>query len=90
MGGAICRLWHHKNLRSPFAGLSDARSTLQSEEHLVVETAEADRFAVGDCFYGIPRHICPTVALHSRAWVIENGSVAGFWKVTARERIITV
>jgi D-threonine aldolase len=96
-GNRLCLDLGHKAVaaenphpRVEWPGLSDARSTLQSEEHLVLETEEADRFKVGDGFYGIPRHICPTVALHSRAWVIENGTVAGFWKVTARERIITV
>jgi D-serine deaminase-like pyridoxal phosphate-dependent protein len=61
-----------------------------SEEHLVVETRHANQFNIGDCIYGVPRHICPTVALYSAAVVIENQKVVGSWKVAARERRLTI
>jgi len=61
-----------------------------SEEHLVLETPEASRIAVGDVFYGIPWHVCPTVALHGRAVVVREGRAVDSWAVTARERTITV
>lgn len=73
-----------------FPQLADARSVGHSEEHLVVETDQADQFRVGDCLYGIPWHICPTVALHAEAYAIQNHRLAGVWKVTARERRLTV
>ncbi len=60
-----------------------------SEEHLVVETARASEFPVGAVFYGIPWHICPTVALHSEAVVIKNGQAEARWKILARERKLT-
>ena len=61
-----------------------------SEEHLVIETPQADRFRVGDCLYGVPWHICPTVALHAEAVVVENGRATASWKVAARPRRLTI
>jgi len=64
----------------------------QSEEHLVVETAAASQWAVGDALIGIPTHICPTVALHMEAVLIaDDGTPIGeSWKVAARDRRITI
>ena len=28
---------------------------------------------MGDALYGVPYHVCPTVALHREAVIIENG-----------------
>jgi D-serine deaminase-like pyridoxal phosphate-dependent protein len=61
-----------------------------SEEHLVVETAEADRYSPGDVVYAIPSHVCPTVALHREVLVAEDNRVVGKWAVTARDRVLTV
>jgi D-serine deaminase-like pyridoxal phosphate-dependent protein len=63
---------------------------LHNEEHLVVEMPSADRFKPGDAVYAIPAHICPTVALHSFAYVIDNGQVVDRWEIAARDRILTV
>ena len=71
-------------------GLEDASFVTHSEEHLVVETARAADFKVGDALFGVPRHICPTVALHSEAVVIREGRAVDRWKVTARERRLTI
>lgn len=76
--------------RVQFLNLTDHNAVTHSEEHLVVETSDADRFNIGDCLYGIPRHICPTVALHSTAVVIENHEIVGSWDVAARERRISI
>ena len=66
----------------------------QSEEHLVVEltveTGPGRNFAIGDVFYGIPYHICPTVALYERAFVVENGKVGTDWRNIARDRKLSV
>lgn len=62
----------------------------QSEEHLVLETDENSSYKVGDIFYGLPYHVCPTVALYERVITIENGSITGEWKNIARDRKITV
>jgi D-serine deaminase-like pyridoxal phosphate-dependent protein len=62
----------------------------QSEEHLVLETTEGHRYKTGDVLYGLPFHVCPTVALYERVFTIENGSVTGEWKNIARDRKIIV
>ncbi len=63
-----------------------AQIVVHSEEHLVLEMAGAHLWQVGDVMYGVPYHICPTVALHGEAGVIENGALSGFWNITARDR----
>jgi len=76
--------------RVQFLNLSEYNAITHSEEHLVIGTSEANRFEIGDCLYGVPRHICPTVALHSSAVVIENHQIVGSWKVAARGRRISI
>jgi D-serine deaminase-like pyridoxal phosphate-dependent protein len=76
--------------RVQFLNLPDTTAISHSEEHLVVETAQAGRFAVGDCLFGAPRHICPTVALYSEAAVICDGRATEQWRIVARERRLTV
>ena len=67
--------------------LPDAVFVGQSEEHLVVDTDRADEFEVGDALYGIPWHVCPTVALHQEAVAIDGaGEVIGRWPIVARDR----
>jgi D-serine deaminase-like pyridoxal phosphate-dependent protein len=68
----------------------DAEAVLQNEEHLVVETPAADRYRPGDEVLAIPTHICPTVAMHQRAYVVEAGRVVGTWNIVGRDRVITV
>jgi D-serine deaminase-like pyridoxal phosphate-dependent protein len=70
--------------------LPGAKALTHSEEHLVVETAQGEKFAVGDCLYGIPWHICPTVALHSKAVVVRNGRAKEEWQIVGRERRLTI
>ena len=72
--------------RVVFLELTDAKPVMHSEEHLVIESAQADRFAVGDGLHGIPWHICPTVAWHDEVVVVRNGRAEERWKVTARGR----
>ena len=67
-------------------GLPDARAVGHSEEHLVLETDRAGEFPVGSCFYGMPWHICPTVALHNEAVVVRNGRADERWRVVGRAR----
>lgn len=58
----------------------------QSEEHLVISTPKADELNPGDFVYAVPVHICPTIALHERVYVVENNKAVGTWEVTARKR----
>ncbi|HXB95290.1 MAG TPA: D-TA family PLP-dependent enzyme [Puia sp.] len=61
-----------------------------SEEHLVVETEAGHGYRVGDVLYGIPYHICPTVALYERAFTVVDGWVSGEWRNVARDRKLTI
>jgi D-serine deaminase-like pyridoxal phosphate-dependent protein len=76
--------------RVQLLGLPDARAVGHSEEHLVLETDRAGEFPVGSCFYGMPWHVCPTVALHDEAVVVKNGRADERWRVVGRARMITV
>ena len=65
-------------------------AVLQNEEHLVLEAGAGHSYKVGDILYGIPFHICPTVALYERAITVEEGKITGEWKIVARDRKITI
>jgi D-serine deaminase-like pyridoxal phosphate-dependent protein len=73
-----------------FPDLPDAKQVLQNEEHLVLETPRAGEFTPGDELWAIPRHICPTSALHKQVWVVSKGRLSGRWDVAARDRWLTV
>jgi D-serine deaminase-like pyridoxal phosphate-dependent protein len=95
--GRICLDLGHKAVAADPAGararlldLDDAKPVMHSEEHMVVETAQAHSLPIGTALLAIPTHICPTVALHRRAYVIENGRVSALWEVTARDRVLGI
>lgn len=73
-----------------FLNLTDYEVRSQSEEHLVVNVKNWENIQVGDVLYGIPYHICPTVALYDEAQIIENGNLTDKWNVVARKRKITI
>jgi len=73
-----------------FPEAPDLQPLSQSEEHLVLEAGPGHRYQPGDVLYGIPHHICPTVALYERAYTIENGQLSGEWRITARDRQLTI
>jgi D-serine deaminase-like pyridoxal phosphate-dependent protein len=68
----------------------DYEAILQNEEHFVIETPAADRYRPGDEIFAVPTHICPTVALHRSAYIVENGEAIGTWEIAARDRVLTV
>jgi D-serine deaminase-like pyridoxal phosphate-dependent protein len=70
--------------------LPEAKQVVHNEEHLVLETPRAQEFGPGDALMAIPRHICPTVALHKDVYVISEGRLVDRWPVTARDRFLTV
>jgi D-threonine aldolase len=70
--------------------LPDARQVVHNEEHLVLETPRAGEFTPGDALLAIPRHICPTVALHKDVYVISESRLVDRWPVTARDRFLTL
>jgi D-serine deaminase-like pyridoxal phosphate-dependent protein len=96
-GNRLCLDLGHKSIASEkphprvhLLNLPDAQTISHSEEHLVVASERAGEFEIGACLYGVPRHICPTVALHSEAVVVRAGLACERWKVIARERRLSV
>ncbi len=95
--GRLCLDLGHKAVAADPAGarlrlpyLPEATLGPQSEEHLVVETARSGDFPPGTPLVAIPTHICPTVALHRWAYVIEHGRVVDRWEVGARDRVLSL
>ena len=76
--------------RFVFPDLPDAKEVLQNEEHLVLETSQAENFAPGDEVYAIPWHICPTSALHKQIYVVADGEVVDAWPIASRDRWLTI
>jgi D-threonine aldolase len=60
-----------------------------SEEHMVFKTSGKD-YQVGDVLFGVPFHICPTVALHDIVHPVTNGVAQGNWITAARKRKLTI
>ncbi len=73
-----------------FPDLPEAKPVMHSEEHLVLETPRAAQYPVGSCLYGIPWHVCPTVALHDEVVVVRSGRAEERWKVAARGRTVLI
>jgi D-serine deaminase-like pyridoxal phosphate-dependent protein len=76
--------------RVHFLNAPEAEPISQSEEHLVAKVPDASKYKIGDVLYGVPIHICPTVALYERAAVIENNLAVTEWKVISRDRKINI
>jgi D-threonine aldolase len=76
--------------RVVFPALPDAVHVAHNEEHLVLQTPRAAEFKPGDELFAIPRHICPTVALHKEVQVISDGQLVDRWDVTARDRRLSI
>jgi D-threonine aldolase len=96
-GNRICLDLGHKAVASEmphprvvFPDLPDAQFITHSEEHLLIESSAAGRLTVGDEVLGVPWHVCPTLALHNEAALIEQGKLAGSCRIEARARKLTV
>lgn len=76
--------------RIHFLNLDNYEAIGHSEEHLVLRVSDWDKIGVGDVFYGVPYHVCPSVALHEEAQVVRNNMVEETWSVVARKRKISV
>jgi D-serine deaminase-like pyridoxal phosphate-dependent protein len=96
--GKICIDLGHKSVaaendihnRVHFINAPGLKFTGQSEEHLVADVPDDHSWRTGDILYGIPFHICPTVALYERGLVAEGNRVVDEWKTIARDRKITL
>jgi D-threonine aldolase len=73
-----------------FLNAPDALPMLHSEEHLVLKVPDSSIYVPGQVLYGVPWHICPSVALYEKAWLIKNNQIVGSWKVIAKNREITL
>lgn len=61
-----------------------------SEEHMVFRVARENNYKVGDVIYGIPYHVCPTIALYDTAHVVQDHNVTDSWQTLSRNRKITI
>lgn len=68
----------------------DLEQVSQSEEHFVFKTNQWESYKIGDLIYGIPMHICPTVAKYQYLQVVKSAKVVGRWKVGARGQKISI
>lgn len=92
----VCLDLGHKSIASEselskrvyFLNAPELQMAAHSEEHLVVQVQPGNSLKPGDLLYGLPFHICPTVALYERALICENGTITGEWKNVARDRKI--
>lgn len=91
----ICTDLGHKSVaaenplpRVHFLNAPNVEPIGQSEEHLVLRVPDSAAYYMGDVLYGAPVHICPTVALYDKAYVVDNKKIAAEWKVVARKRSI--
>jgi D-serine deaminase-like pyridoxal phosphate-dependent protein len=96
-GNRLCLDLGHKAIASEnphprvvFLNLAEAQAVSHSEEHLVVESGRAAEIELGACIYGVPWHVCPTVALHSEAVIVRGGQARERWGVVGRNRRLTV
>ncbi len=93
----ICLDLGHKSIapemnfpRVKIFGLEDCEQIGQSEEHLVLNCPVGKNTEIGDIFYAIPMHICPTVAKYPKLITVVNGAVTGSWKVAARDHSLVI
>jgi len=96
-GHRLCLDLGHKAIGSEnplprvvFPDIPEVKVTGHSEEHMVVDVPDTSKYQVGDVWYGIPVHICPTIALHQSLCVIENNRYTGDWEIIARNRKISI
>ncbi|QNK65008.1 D-TA family PLP-dependent enzyme [Pedobacter sp. PAMC26386] len=76
--------------RVHFLNAPAAQAVSQSEEHLVLELGLDHGFQIGDILYGLPIHICPTVALYGVANIVTHHKLTEEWKIISRERKINI
>lgn len=55
-----------------------------SEEHLPLKITSGDPPARGEILWLVPRHVCPTVNLADRAWILDRGGRAFVASVSGR------
>jgi D-serine deaminase-like pyridoxal phosphate-dependent protein len=76
--------------RISFINAANLIPVSQSEEHLVLEAGENHGYKVGDVLYGLPFHICPTVALYDDALSVSSERPPEIWSISSRKRKNTI
>jgi D-threonine aldolase len=76
--------------RVSFLNATNLQPKGHSEEHMVLSVEGGPQYQVGDILYGVPYHVCPTIALHDQAAIIENHRMVKHWETVSRNRRITV
>ena len=76
--------------RVHFLNASGLQPVSHSEEHMVFRSEAKHTFQTGDVLYGVPYHICPTVALYEEAAVCLNHEAHATWPILSRKRMISV
>ena len=71
-----------------FLNAPDTKPVFQNEEHLILQVSNSKNYNPGDVLYGVPEHICPTVALYDDAYVIDGHQHVDTWNIVARARKI--
>lgn len=69
-----------------FLNLENYQPIGQSEEHLVLKVDNWDAIQVGDVLYGVPYHVCPSVALYDEARIIDKNRFLETWSILARKK----
>ncbi len=94
----ICVDLGHKSIASEnpitnrvyFLNGPDLKPIGHSEEHLVLRAQRNHPWQVGDVLYGVPYHICPTVALYDEGTTCRDNTAGESWAILARKRKITI
>ncbi len=93
----ICLDLGHKSVapemnfpRVKIFGLEDCEQIGQSEEHLVLSCPDSISPQLGEVFYAVPMHVCPTVAKYPTSLTVVNGKVTGSWQVAARDHRLVI
>lgn len=76
--------------RVTFLNAPELKTVSQSEEHLVLDAGENHRYKIGDVLYGLPIHICPTVALYDQVLSVSSKRTPETWSILSRKRIHTI
>ncbi|MCH2177200.1 MAG: D-TA family PLP-dependent enzyme [Mariniblastus sp.] len=76
--------------RLRFPQFPNAKEINQTEEHLVISDPAVNELNLGDAIVALPRHACPTTAVHQFADVISNHERVAQWKIAARDRMLTI
>jgi D-serine deaminase-like pyridoxal phosphate-dependent protein len=94
--GILCTDLGHKSVASEnelskrieFMNKPSLQVSGHSEEHLILKSAVDSNLQTGDVLYGIPYHVCPTVALYEKAYTVVDGDITGTWTMVARNKKI--